>query len=309
MSYELAPQENIGAAARRILTGLVDHVHALMTEAQPSPEEAVHEARKSFKRLRAVLRLMRDETGAEWYRHENRFYRDASRLLAPVRDSAVLLLTLDALSEEYAGLVPPQTFAPLRRKLAARHELIVRELLDDQLVMHTVAERMVGARRGLAELPAAGARFAPYGRGLRRVYARGRRMLITAAAHAPNGDNFHEWRKQVKYLWYQLEILQPMRPDTLGAFISELHLLSDYLGDAHDLVDLRETLLAEAELFGDEQNLTTLLALADRRRRQLEEASLALGRRLYAERPRAFTRRIASFWETWQGEEPSAGAG
>ncbi|MEJ2751409.1 MAG: CHAD domain-containing protein, partial [Chloroflexota bacterium] len=78
MNYELSQDENLADGIMRILTECVDSVYELMTDPQPTPEDAVHNARKTFKRIRAALRLVRDETGTEWYRRENAFFRDAS---------------------------------------------------------------------------------------------------------------------------------------------------------------------------------------------------------------------------------------
>ena len=68
---------------------------------------------------------------------------------------------------------------------------------------------------------------------------------------------------------------------------------------------LKETLLAEPELSAGEHNLTTLLALIDRRRESLEEASWTLGQRLYFERPRDFVRRMETYWKAWHEDIPA----
>ena len=305
MKYELDLNESPAQGTKRITIELVDHVHDLMTNPQPTREEAVHEARKSFKRIRAALRLARDETGKTWYRRENLFYRDSSRMLAPVRDSTVLVLTLDAVSEAYANIVPPETFASIRQRLEKRHEDIVQELLDEQDVMQVVARRMEEGRIRLQRMPVDSEEFDVYGAGLRRVYQRGRKAMQIALADPDDPAKFHEWRKRVKYLWYHMDILQQVWPLMLQDTANELHLLSDFLGDAHDLVVLKEILLAEPELSEGNQNLTTLLALTDRRRQSLEEASWTLGKRLYFERPRDFVRRIKTYWEAWQQDNPA----
>lgn len=305
MNYELELHESPGEGTKRIIAELVSSVHEAMIDPQPTREEAVHEARKSFKRIRAALRLARDETGQTWYRRENVFYRDSSRLLAPVRDSTVLVLTLDAVTGAYANIVPPETFASIRQKLEQRHEDIVQELLDNQDVMAIVARAMEAGLDRLQEMPVSSEEFEIYGAGLQRVYRRGRQAMQRALADPEDPLKFHEWRKRVKYLWYHMDILQQAWPVVLGDMANELHLLSDFLGDAHDLVVLKETLLAEPELSKGNQNLTTLLALIDRRRQSLEEASWTLGQRLYVERPKDFVRRIQTYWDAWQRDAPA----
>lgn len=304
MNYQLDFQEDPAEGTKRIISEQVYYVHDLMTAPAPTREIAVHESRKSFKRIRAALRLVRNDAGREWYRRENVFYRDSSRLLAPVRDSTVLVLALDAVTEAYAGIVPPETFASIRRKLVARHGRIVQELLDEQDILTVVARRMEAGRERLQELPVSSSDFDAFDDGLRRVYGRGRRAMRRAYADPGDPANFHEWRKRVKYLWYHVNILRPSKPVTLQDTADKLHLLSDYLGDAHDLVVLKETLLTEPELSEGDINLTTLLALIDRRRAGLEEASRPMGQRLYCERPRDFVGRIETYWKEWQDAVP-----
>jgi hypothetical protein len=62
---------------------------------------AVHEARKDLKKLRAVLRLVRDDLGDAVYRSENVRFRDAGRMLSGARDAHVRVETLAALRERF----------------------------------------------------------------------------------------------------------------------------------------------------------------------------------------------------------------
>ena len=41
-------------------------------------------------------------------------------------------------------------------------------------------------------------------------------------------------------------------------------------------------------------------ALIDRRQEELLDEAVEIGRRFYAEKPKAFSRRLASYWETWR---------
>src|SRR5262245_16843053 len=55
---------------------------------------AVHETRKSLKRLRALLQLIRPALGEEAYRAENAHLREIARLLSGARDRHVLFETI-----------------------------------------------------------------------------------------------------------------------------------------------------------------------------------------------------------------------
>ncbi|NIS31707.1 MAG: CHAD domain-containing protein, partial [Actinobacteria bacterium] len=54
----------------------------------------IHDARKKLKRLRALLRLVRDDIGDSAYHNENVVLRDTARTLAGMRDAGVLRTTL-----------------------------------------------------------------------------------------------------------------------------------------------------------------------------------------------------------------------
>jgi hypothetical protein len=113
---------------------------------------AVHEARKSFKRLRTTVRLARDELGDEVYRRENAAFRDAGRRLAGARDSQVLLETLATISERHPDETPAAGFLRFRRTLAGQHAAAQRRLRDGAPRAEVVGElrEARGARLGLA---------------------------------------------------------------------------------------------------------------------------------------------------------------
>ena len=89
-SFEVRPGESVLHAVRRIARHEIDDM-LMHLRAGPRRHEAVHEARKSSKKLRALVRLMRDAIGEKRYRRENTTLRDAVRPLAAMRDAEVPL--------------------------------------------------------------------------------------------------------------------------------------------------------------------------------------------------------------------------
>lgn len=84
---------------RRIARGQIDLAVELLESADGCElDEAIHESRKAFKRVRALVCLARDALGDETYRRENETFRDAGRALASVRDARVMVDTLEDLT-------------------------------------------------------------------------------------------------------------------------------------------------------------------------------------------------------------------
>jgi CHAD domain-containing protein len=270
-------------------------------------DEDVHDARKHLKKARASLRLLRPALKNTAYRDWNAALRDAARPLSAVRDAKVLLDTLRMLGDRYGDPAKALRLDGFRRGLNDHRTKISRDILSSRGTSLTESRRVLHATRAKMErlhIPRADD-WDSVGTGLARSYRNGRRALATARKSAAP-DAFHEWRKQVKYLRYQLEVLEPLWPGMIGELADQAHQLADYLGDEHDLTVLRETALAHGDAFRDPGTLGALLALADRCRSQLREKSLLLGARLYEEKPRLFADRFAKYWRDWRAAQSAA---
>jgi len=302
MSYRLEPDEPLAAGLKRIVNEQIDRAVYSLENMGDDPSAAIHDARKRFKKIRAVMRLVRDEIGGKVYRRENACYRDAGRELSAVRDSYVKVATVDALLDHYADHLGDDAFQGTRQRLVDAHRTVSRRLFEEEDVPAQVAATIQDARSRVADLPIGREDYGAIRNSIRRVYRRGYRGLANAYEE-PLPENFHEWRKRVKYLWYHVRILNPLWPDLFVVWADQIHDLSDYLGDAHDFAELRALLEAEPSLCPDESEREALLGLADRRRAELEAAAHPLGRRIYAEAPEEFVERMGGYWHAWQAEE------
>ena len=193
--------------------------------------------------------------------------------MSGTRDADVVAETVDLLAERFAGHVPKAFFTRIKRAAGGGRARLARGHRPARARRGAARARhrrldVQGARRGRADRLAASAPT-PTGR---KAFAR--------ADAKPSAHNLHEWRKRVKDLWYQQQLLEDSWPGVMKAQAKEAKKLSKLLGDDHDLTVL-------AEHVDDPE----LHALIDRRREELLEDARALGRRIYAERPKAFARR------------------
>ena len=79
----------------------------------------------------------------------------------------------------------------------------------------------------------------------------------------------------------------------IGDLADHAHDLSDHLGDDHDLALLREEVQRRRDAFASPADQRHLLQEIDQRRGELQFAAISLGRRIYAEKPKRFTARLA----------------
>ena len=266
-----------------IRTQLSEALESLGAHAPADVE--IHAARKSIKRARAGLRLLRDMLTRAAYERENRALRDAGRPLSPARDTRILLDVLESLAAKRS--VDPASCKSLKQALIRRR---------GQLERRAVARHeIVAVRRALREVDHriqrwsfAGADASLLLRSLRRIYRRGQHAM-SAARQDGRAPVLHEWRKEVKYLWHALQILPMQTSAAPRADVA--HKLADHLGDDHDLAILHDYLLARRKLLS-RAAAKTLNAEIGKRRLALERKAFALGRRLFREKPRKFATRF-----------------
>jgi CHAD domain-containing protein len=268
-------------------------------EATQISDEDIHRARKELKKARAALRLLRDGLRPAQYRRWNTNLRDAARPLSATRDARVLLDSLQRLRKN-SGTSDPKTLGDeLARSLKREHLEAGRRVRNTAEGIPHSRALLRGVRRQI-ERAAVEERRAVLGKGLRRVYSHGRKAMRTAQARDP--DALHDWRKQTKYLWHQLQILEPLRPGVIGELADQAHQLADYLGDDHDLSVLRARITQSGSGEAD-VGRSALGTLIESRQDQLREKALLLGHRLYEEKPKAFAARFGEYWKHSRREQ------
>jgi CHAD domain-containing protein len=282
--YRLKQAEPLSAGIARVARGRIDHaIDELRGDSDSSAVEAVHEARKDMKKLRALLRLVRGELGGQRFARENACFRDAARELSGARDADVMLETLAGLT-----LLPAGEGWALRKRIEAENEQ--NGAGDRDAAARTSVAILKEARKRVNDWPLESDSFDAIAEGLNTTYRRGRRAL-EAAREERTVESLHEWRKRVKDLWYHLTLLRSLWPPVMEAAGDEAHALSDRLGDDHDLAILADW-AEQRDAAGPD-----FYVAVDRRRGELQAEAFEIGARLYAEKPKAFTKRMERLWD------------
>ncbi|HEY5757799.1 MAG TPA: CHAD domain-containing protein, partial [Steroidobacter sp.] len=209
---ELQPDEAGLSGVRRILQEWLADADGALNRKRIS-DTNIHDARKRLKKSRAALRLLREAIGEISYRRENTALRDAARPLGVARDSKVLSAALDDLVERYDSALRSLKLDKFRRVLR-RQQASTRQAITLTLV-NRQRKALREVKRRSARWIMKGDDWQVIGAGLERMY-RGGNKRMKAAASSRASEDLHDWRKQVKYLWHQLQILQPAWPGPLG---------------------------------------------------------------------------------------------
>jgi CHAD domain-containing protein len=293
MAYRLELDEDVRTGIRRAAQEQLDRaIRELSERITDDPVGAVHSARKAVKKERSLLRLARGTMSPQQRRRENAALREAAGALSTARDAEVMVDTVGELSERYAGQLPETTFGEIRAELERVRDERRRQLVGSALGTQAVQELgAVRLRSDDWELTRGG--WGAIQRGLGRSYAEGRTAFARARARR-SAAALHAARKRVKDLWYQERLLAPACGPAVAGHAKDAHRLADLLGDDHDLAVLRQA-LAQGRIHAA-ADIDAVVALIDHRRDELQREAIPLGERLYAEKTRAFLRRMRASW-------------
>src|SRR5262245_55444792 len=225
MAFRIRPDESVSHGLRRVAASTLKSARDELRRKTPPGDEAIHEARKSVKKVRAIGQAIEADSG-RGTRDELKRLRRINHVLSPLRDADAMVVTLAKLKRRNPRLFTEHTFARVRRELSLRKHKAMgavgrrrwKELAREFRALRASAKRWQLANPGIRGLEPA----------LRATHRRGRRALKRSERTEAAAD-FHEWRKQIKALWYELRLLED-GGGMIRRHIGALHQAEAWLG-------------------------------------------------------------------------------
>jgi len=266
---------------------------------------AVHRARRRIKSLRALMRMIRVAVGDDAFHKGNDALGQAGRALASARRMGAMVESAEKLKAD--GLAAADL--AVVRDIARAASRIATQSMSPELLDQAAgdARRHIAGLRGTAngwQLPQCD--MAVFVEGMSRVYARARRLVDKGLSSADPAI-LHEARKSVIHLRYQLDMLEPIWPSLISAWVKELQRLREVLGDFNDLCEMETLINDPASPLSKVKNRSAAIRLVRDRRDALLSRGRPLARRLFAEPPSSFATRMTAMWESWYGVGAAAG--
>ena len=274
------PARPLGEALGRAMRGILGYAQAQAELADRDLESAVHGYRKSVRRSRALLRLLRTLVPREEYDALAEELRGAMRETSAARDADVLV-----------ALVAGHERKPKTREALDGLEALLRER---QAAVGSEGRIVRALREGSLQLAGVPARVEAHlppdvdRRALRKALASSHRRArrgFQLARETLEDQDVHDWRKRVKELRYQLELIEPLTGEL--AAHQRLAELAEALGSVTDLIVLRDCALAHADRLPG-QTTAHLIRRLEAKIQKRTRALLASAEDLFECKPKAF---------------------
>ncbi|QKV19495.1 CHAD domain-containing protein [Oricola thermophila] len=294
MSYEIRPGRPLSGEVVRIARAQYGKAIDVLGKGKNDRYRAIHDARKRFKRLRGLFRLVRDGQ-RDLFDAENARLRAIAGSLSAARDATALVEAMDRLLESESSEESREALLAVRGRLAERRDRIVAEEVD---LSGKVAAAIVECMKGMdaldgIDLPKGrGKAIALLAAGAAKNYARAIRAFETARKSGNQAD-WHDMRKRIKYHGMHVLLLRPAWPGEMAIRAKVADRAGEALGDDHDLANLCLLMAAEPEVVGGATETRLLRAAIAERSRRLHEQVRMIVKDLLRDEPKLFERRIA----------------
>ena len=277
--------DGLAAAARSIIAD----ARAALADSELSDAETVHEVRKALKRWRALMRLLARPLGdqAEQMRGEA---RELMRALAGARDAQAALDALHDLRKSDL-LFSPTSTETIRSRLTE-----IRDTAEKTSFTPDMRERLTRyldyATLSLERWPLKAIDFDTVADGLTSTYRRARQLLPENWSGA-EPEHLHDLRRRVVEHRHQMDLIEHLWPRLGQVWAEEAQRLRNQLGACQDLAMLARFTAPHQPVAPWRSRLSPIIE--GRRTAHLKSAARLAGR-LFAEKPKAFRRRIAALW-------------
>jgi CHAD domain-containing protein len=290
VAFQLHRDESVRRGLRRLARKQLRAAREQIVRTSPPDDDAIHETRKSLKKIRAIFDLVNADDGAGVGGDRKRL-RKINKVLSSLRDADAMLETLTTLRKRDAEILNEHAFARIRRELDGRKAAALEAAQEDG-AWDAVERRLRELRRSAGGWRPAH-RQARALEGIRDTYRNGQRAMARAQRRQ-RAEDFHEWRKQLKTLWYQLRLVEPAAP-WIRRDVRALHQAERWLGEDHNVAVLCEELRDGS--FCDFDRLTRA---ASRYQGELRLKTIGRVRALYAATPKEFLRKFIAAVDLWQ---------
>ena len=306
MKSPIQPEEHLDDAIKRLALERLTISYNSLNAGRGDWSGSIHEARKQFKELRALVRLIRGVLGKEAYRHENYLFRDLGRQLSPIRDRDVIIEKFEWLLRRYES----QGIKDHTDELAEN----LKEYLDrSQPTESQLNERLDWVLGRLDESfdrirnwPAIPNSFNSISEGVHRVYKKAY-AYYNYCYETPTTSNLHEWRKRTKYVRHHYEFIQDICFAETPSVIDEAHKLTEWLGSDHDMAILKAALQSQSLPQNPSNQVSRFIAIIEKERRHLQKKIFKSAEHNFAMKPGRHLDWVRERWEARQIDRNASG--
>ncbi len=254
---------------------------ALQLNSELNSESRIHEYRKSIKRCRSLLRLLKQCINEIDYERLDNKLSEVAEEMTQRREATVNLRTFLKLTQNYQTFVPEdikkQVIADLTQKLEKAYGMINTDPVktESSILFHLKA-----LWSDLNNIAIKSSTYSDFIDTIEKTHYKAARLYFDSR-NTLDTEIIHKWRKYTKHLLLQMRFTPEIDRTEMEPLLSKLDRISELLGKDHDLAVL-ETKLKENPILHTE-NLQTIHLVICKERTIIQKETFKLGEEVFSE--------------------------
>lgn len=291
MAFKFDRSRPLALEVQRVSREQFDYAIACLEQANgPDAPEAVHEFRKTTKKLRALLRLLTNVLPPTDRTRWESVLRAAALDWAQSRDATVLRQLVEQAYGSVLPSLPPSVRSQMAESLLSRFPRASHDEAPPQspaalsIALSTTADEVHQALGDNIEL-------AVLLRTLIHSYRRGRKAL-RVWQDENSIEHLHRFRKRVKDHLYQVRLMAGLSSKSVRRNALALEQLAELLGACHDLAQLRNLIVVARSQWSARAEPADMMDWVQRRLTRSERRAMRLALKLYRASPKHRRRQL-----------------
>ena len=280
----------------RLLTAFqkqLDKVDYFCNAENISPNLAVHEIRKIFKRMRALLKFYSTSSNPFFAELKNKVLTHG-RLLSVLRESAVNIQIFERIASAN-NLIPERKIKQIKDWLAENNRLMIKHELYDKQTCGSILEFSKQAEEQIHLFKSEQPSKATFVEFLHIEYEKSFVLFRTIETEM-DAELMHSLRKKLKALWYQFEFLKYVHPRFFKLKTDQLNSITEQLGEDHDLYVFMSTLQASQTILAKDEDTILVNHIQHLREINYLKVSARL-KQFFSEPPEQFQQKIQGIFK------------
>lgn len=297
MSYAFRPGRAFTGDFKRVGAEQFEQAIDVLRLCPDGVHEAIHDARKCFKRVRALYRLIAADAPL-FQKQENARIRDMARSLSTVRDAAALVENARYLHQGARSDDEEKALDQVCSRLIERRDRIAASETD---IGDRIAATIVNCEQAMAALGHVSFDDRPSKTATR--LAKGWRRTLKRAGSARDACQasteaaaFHELRKRAQDYRMHLALMRQAWPSAMQAKRLDANALVDTLGHLNDLDVMTSVVNEDPGLAGNSQDQAHLISAVIARQDSLRQEALKRAADVFLDAPEDESRTIHLLW-------------
>ena len=291
MQSVTSSDSNLKESLKVVLSKELKSAAKVLSFSQGLDKERFKEARKSLKRVRAILLLMRDSISKERFKEEEKNVRELSKVFREVRNACVIEDVLTKLLQDKSIDSDPKDLKEMKAVLIAHTQKTIHSTLNDSEKLRPALGNIQAAFERIPALEVDDLITESVLQGLRASY-RDAFEFFQLCEESNSSSDWISWRRSINFLAIQLDLFTDLRLANLKKWSEEAHLVSDVLGEHQDLLHMEEDAKQIKDLFENKKVLKLLLDLSSEKRKELRKTARKESARLFVKSPKDFIKTL-----------------